>query len=253
MPRASIVLGHGMLFDHTLFDPQRALGPEFELVAFDQRSRDERGAQRFSLSDLALDQLGHVRSAAGPVIAGGMSMGGYAALELALAHPGELRGLILISASGLPERSPAEAEAHFLRYRDEPTIPEPVARAEAEAHLAASTIRNRPHLVSLLAEQFARRGGRETWHETLSWSRRRDVSADLAELDLPALIVHGGEDQAVPVAEARRTDELLPRSRLVVVPDCGHAVNLEAPEAVNAAIREFALDATVGVDVDAQH
>jgi len=240
-----------MLFDHTLFDPQRALEPEFELVAFDQRSRDERGARPFSLRDLASDQLGHVRSAAGPVIAGGMSMGGYAALELAIAHPGELRGLILISASGFPERSPAEAEAHFARYRDEPTIPELAARGEAEAHLAASTIRDHPQLVSSLAEQFARRGGRETWHETMSWSRRRDVSAELAELDLPVLIIHGDDDWAVPVDDARRTEELLPRARLVVVAGCGHAVNLEAPEAVNAAIREFALDVSAGLDVDA--
>lgn len=253
MARVSIVLGHGMLFDSTLFDPQHALEPEFELVTFDQRSRDQRGTRTFSLVDLALDQLTHVRAAAGPVIAGGMSMGGYAALELALARPDEIHGLVLISASGLPERAPAEAEAHFAQYRDEPTIPGPMARSEAEGHLSANTIRNRPQLVSELTEQFSRRGGRETWNETMSWSRRRDVSAELTGLDLPVLIVHGQEDQAVPVREARQTDELLPRSRLVEVPDCGHAVNLEAPDAVNAAIAEFARDVTAGLDDAARH
>jgi pimeloyl-ACP methyl ester carboxylesterase len=57
-------------------------------------------------------------------------------------------------------------------------------------------------------------------------------------LDVPALVVAGGEDEGVLPA-ARELAEHLPRARLEIVPGAGHVVNLVAADAFNALVRAF--------------
>ena len=52
----------------------------------------------------------------------------------------------------------------------------------------------------------------------------------------PALVVWGENDAVVPLECAHAYVEALPDACLEVVPDCGHAVDLEAPEALAALI-----------------
>lgn len=57
----------------------------------------------------------------------------------------------------------------------------------------------------------------------------------LGELELPAVVV-AGERDAKFVALGRRLAAELPRAALTIVPAAGHALPLEAPAAVAAAI-----------------
>lgn len=50
------------------------------------------------------------------------------------------------------------------------------------------------------------------------------VTDRLGEIDVPALILAGGQDQVVPVASARLVAERIPGARMEVDPDCGHTV-----------------------------
>ncbi|RIL03981.1 MAG: 4-carboxymuconolactone decarboxylase, partial [Proteobacteria bacterium] len=56
----------------------------------------------------------------------------------------------------------------------------------------------------------------------------------LAAIGAPTLVVAGADDLLTPDAAALA--DAIPSARLVVVPGAGHAVALEAPDAVNAAI-----------------
>ena len=60
--------------------------------------------------------------------------------------------------------------------------------------------------------------------------------ARLDELTLPTLIICGAEDKLTPVKYAQYLHSRLPSSTLQVIPDAGHYVMREQPEAVNAAI-----------------
>jgi uncharacterized protein len=51
---------------------------------------------------------------------------------------------------------------------------------------------------------------------------RYDTQAKARELALPALVIHGNDDEMIPVAMGRRLAELLPRATLVVVPGARH-------------------------------
>jgi pimeloyl-ACP methyl ester carboxylesterase len=56
---------------------------------------------------------------------------------------------------------------------------------------------------------------------------------------IPSVVLVGGEDLLTPPQHAEAISEQLPGSRLQVVPDSGHLLQLEHPEVVTAAIREL--------------
>ncbi len=60
----------------------------------------------------------------------------------------------------------------------------------------------------------------------------------LPTLVAPVLLVHGEQDQVVPVSDAYRLAAAAPGARLLVVPGVGHA-DIEAVPAVSAALHDF--------------
>jgi 2-hydroxy-6-oxonona-2,4-dienedioate hydrolase len=92
--------------------------------------------------------------------------------------------------------------------------------------------------------------GREDWRAaylrempdaTPRWfvDDRTDVTARLAEVRAPALLVWGSEDRIVPPAAGRRLEQLLPDSRMEVVSGGGHDVARTHAPKVAACIGPF--------------
>ena len=50
------------------------------------------------------------------------------------------------------------------------------------------------------------------------------------------LAIAGADDPATPPDHLRRIVDAVPTARLLVVPDAAHLVNVEQPEAVDAAV-----------------
>lgn len=239
---------HGMLLDHRLFAPQLAgLSDRMQVVAYDQRSRDERGTSCYDLRDLARDCALLIRSMTHePVVLAGMSLGGLIALRLALDHGELVRGLVLIATPELPE-PPADRErlrTAFGSVRHRQSLPAEFARSEAAGHFSAWTRRAHPELVEQMTETISGRTGRVAWREVTSWLDEDNLTRSLDSRHLPVLIVHGDDDRLVPVERAWAMRQELPGSQLLVVPYAGHAVNVEAPEVVNYAIAEFVASLT---------
>jgi len=61
----------------------------------------------------------------------------------------------------------------------------------------------------------------------------------LPKLTIPTLVVWAMEDMALPAANLDGLDEVIEDLTLVQVPGCGHFVQWEAPEQVNAALDAF--------------
>lgn len=66
-----------------------------------------------------------------------------------------------------------------------------------------------------------------------------DLTPLLARIAVPSLLIWGEQDGRSPLEVARAFERAIPDATLVVIPGCGHASNLERPDAVNAAIRAF--------------
>jgi pimeloyl-ACP methyl ester carboxylesterase len=67
----------------------------------------------------------------------------------------------------------------------------------------------------------------------------RDV---LPHVEVPTLLVYGGQDARAPLPVAQDLHRSIPGSTLVVLPDAGHVCNIEAPEAFNQTVRSFLHD-----------
>jgi 2-succinyl-6-hydroxy-2,4-cyclohexadiene-1-carboxylate synthase len=202
------------------------------------------GRYRASAPDLGagpweaeLDRLEALLGGGAPVLAG-YSMGGRLALALALRRPERVGRLVLVSASpGL-----ASDEERAARRKADAALAERIERIGLEAFArewgAQPLFADQPAAVAALAhedrlrrtagEHAAQLRGLGTGVMPPLWDR-------LGELRTPVRLVVGERDAKFR-AIGGRMEERLPDAELVVVPGAGHAVHLEAPEAVAAAI-----------------
>jgi hypothetical protein len=67
----------------------------------------------------------------------------------------------------------------------------------------------------------------------------RGLSKRLHRVTVPTLVVWGEDDALIPVWYAREYGRLIPHSRVEVIPDCGHMLQVEQFEAAAALIKVF--------------
>jgi pyruvate dehydrogenase E2 component (dihydrolipoamide acetyltransferase) len=180
--------------------------------------------------------------ASGPAHLVGTSLGAAVALEMAVRHPERVRSLALLAPFAGADgrfaalvdawcRIAAEAGPELLAAALLPWLFSPRFLADDSAR--ARTLRG---LAATLARVPAATLARSA-AGLRSWSA---PAAALAKLDVPTLVVVGGADLVTPGGEALA--RAIAGARCVVIDDAGHAVGLEAPEAVGAALGDH-LDA----------
>ena len=236
-----LVFVHGAAEDHRVWRPQlTALADEFTVVAW-----DEPGAGRssdlpadFGLVDYASCLAALIEALAlGPVHVAGLSWGGTVVLELYRRHPGLVAALILVDAYAGWKGSLSEEEVEarvagarvMLAAPDEdfdPTLPglfagDPPAEFVPLLEEIAADVRP----ASLRTQLFV-----------MAEADQREL---LPDVGVPTLLIWGELDARSPLSVARRFEEAIPDTRLVVIPGAGHVSNLERPEQFNEAVRGF--------------
>ena len=68
---------------------------------------------------------------------------------------------------------------------------------------------------------------------------RQEVEQLLPAIACPTLVMCGNADSWSPPAQHERIAAAIPNSELVIVEGAGHMIQLEAPDAVNAAIARW--------------
>lgn len=171
-----------------------------------------------------------------PVDLVGMSFGGMIAQYTAARIPERIRTLTLLCTSpkfGLDGTDPDEWRAHRLAGLEAMGSP----AAAAPAILSSLAGPNGAHVVPEAVEAMSR-VSLAGLLDSLSTIASHDTRTILPTIDVPTLILVGELDEETPVSYARAIDELLPDSHVEVIPAAGHLLNLEAPEAINAALLE---------------
>ena len=114
-----------------------------------------------------------------------------------------------------------------------------VAAVAVARCFGATTIERNPKLVAHWIARWRKLPARSVYNEVRSWLGKADNRPDLANIDVPALILHGEEDSIFPMSIAEELEAGIPNARLVSIPLAGHTANLEQPEVCNEAIRGF--------------
>jgi len=97
---------------------------------------------------------------------------------------------------------------------------------------------NRPELGEELTNSFCR-ADPEIARNFARVTFLSDNRADLAAVDIPALVLQSAEDAIAPEAVGRYVAEKLPGGRFAMLDAVGHCPNLSAPEQTAEAIEEF--------------
>jgi 2-hydroxy-6-oxo-6-(2'-aminophenyl)hexa-2,4-dienoate hydrolase len=168
----------------------------------------------------------------------GNSMGGATALGLAVDQPSMVKRLVLMGSAGL------NTEIHQALL---PVINYDFTR-DGMARLIRALVNDRfvidDELVTYRHERSIDPEARRAYGATMQWIRDQGglfYPPDfIARVRCPTLVVNGKDDKVVPLANAYRFLELIPRSWGYIMPDCGHWAMIEHPDDFARATLAFA-------------
>ena len=182
----------------------------------------------------------------------GNSLGGRIGLEVALALPHRVRGLVLITPA-LAFRKLRQFVPVVTLIRPELAwlpmiVPRWLVHQQVRA-LFAHPDRLPDSWYDAAVDEFCR-VMRSAAHRVAFFAALRNVYLDapfgergfwsrLPSLGIPALFVWGARDHLVPPAFARHVMRAVPTARSVVLPDCGHVPQFEHPQRTAELVREF--------------
>jgi non-heme chloroperoxidase len=83
-------------------------------------------------------------------------------------------------------------------------------------------------------------GGIKQQYDCIKAFSETDFTADLKEIDVPTLVMHGDDDQIVPIADsALLSSKLLKKGTLKVYPGLPHGMCTTHPDIINADLLAF--------------
>jgi pimeloyl-ACP methyl ester carboxylesterase len=239
-----LVLVHGYPLSRQMWAPQLAgLSDAARVLAPDLRGHGESQAVPgpYWMNDLAddlnafLDVLGINQ----PVVLCGLSMGGYVAMAFYRQHAVRLAGLILAATRAGPDSEEARSNRLKAAATAREKGPTAIADSMLPKMLAPGTYQHQPNLVDRVRAIMLSTSLEGILGDLEGLRERPDSYPTLDEISLPTLILHGADDQIIPVKEAEAMRDRISTARLEVIPDAGHLLNLEQPDRFNQAIRDF--------------
>ena len=229
-----IILLHGFPLNHLIWnDVVPYLIGQARVITPDLRGHGQSDAPEgvYTMAMLAeditglMDALGLARA-----IVVGHSMGGYAALALALKAPSRVAGIGLVAtqaAADTPERKAG-------RYASVEDVRQWGLRNLAESMSANLT--SRGDLQPLVRQMILSTRPEGVIGSLKGMAERPDVTGQLGRIHGPAVVVAGDADKLVPLEKSQTMARGLPDSRLVVISSAGHLPMMEAPREVADAL-----------------
>ncbi len=246
-----IVFVHEFGADHREWEGQvRRFARQYRCIAF--------AARGYPPSDVPVDDalydythqveaiaaiLRHLGIAKAHVV--GLSMGAYSALHFGLRHGDKASALVVAGCgSGSPpaarEKFRTECEATAARMESDgmERVAPDMALGATRVQLQNKDRRGWDEFARHLAQHSAKGSALTMRNFQAKRPSLQDFKKDFAKLDVPVLLVCGDEDE--PCLETNLfLKRAIPRAGLYVVPNSGHAVNLEEPALFNEAVASF--------------
>lgn len=246
-----VILVHEFAGDFRSFEPQmRHFGKRYRALAFNARGfppsdvpENVAAYSQVRAADDILSVLDHIGEQQAHVI--GLSMGGFAVLHFGLRHGNRALSLC-VGGCGYGaepdqrERFRAEADAIAAAIRAEGMIAfaERYAYGPTRVQYENKDPRGHAEFKAMLAEHSA--VGSANTQQGVQRERPSlyTMVEDMKRLAVPTLIISGDEDWPClhPGVLMKQT---IPSSALAVIPNAGHAINLEEPEEYNRIVGNF--------------
>jgi len=178
-------------------------------------------------------------------IVAGHSMGGMAAQAFAIAHPDVLDervaavALVSTASSDLGVAGPRGKLAPVVLGSS--LVNRFVSHGRLGPFFVRDTMGKKPTLTNLRAMQdtfvATEPSARAAFYRAID---AMDLSEGLADVDVPVVVVSGTRDKLVAHANARRLASIIEGARFQAVPDAGHMLPLETPDALADLLEDVA-------------
>jgi 3-oxoadipate enol-lactonase len=229
--RPSVVFLHGMGMGHRMWQPQLGMfAAQYHVVAPDlpgfAASASSGPSSLGGAAGLIADAVR--RRCRPPVHLCGLSLGAIISLQIALDDPPLVRSLILSGAQVRPHPVLMVAQRLVLTC-----IP--------EKRLLTNLIDFVPKGetgLSAAAREDAQQTGKAGLLATMREMSKTNFRPRLHEIAMPVLVLCGAKDRW-NLKAARELATAIPAAELKIVPEAGHAWNLEMPEIFNHTVLEF--------------
>jgi esterase len=228
--------GHARTWDHTA----AALSDRYHVLALDQRGHgDSDWAPRYGLRPMVKDLLGWLDALdLSDVTLMGLSMGGLVSFLFAAAHPERVTRMVIMDIG--PELAPAGSAnvTSSLAAND-------VFGSEDEAFAQARAVNPRPTDATL--RHRVRHNLRQLPDGTLTYKYDRELRRNPRALfdhtpdelwaawravSCPVLLVRGANSDVLAADTAQRMLVENPNVSFASIPDCGHSITLDRPDAL---------------------
>lgn len=187
---------------------------------------------------------------------GGLSLGGWITLEVAISHPDLVRRIVPINPGGVTETF------KFMRttrwFANHPAVNRQMYKWNARLgcrfarmQLRRSAVENSAALTDELVDAVLVNGKRpqagEAFAATQRWAfnagpQSWSLTSRLPQITAKTLIIAGRNDKMVPVADSIRASQLVQDGHVRVLEPCGHWLVRDCPTEFVDAVNEF-LDA----------
>lgn len=175
----------------------------------------------------------------------GNGMGGRVALEVALAHPERVAGLVLLNTPAFLAEGRA-APGWFLNSPQMRKLGPVFLRQLAEGpgeQLLVNAFADPDFVTDEIRAAHALTTSVDDWDRAL-WEISRvgsppDLEGRVSAVRVPVLVVTGEADISYPLEDAERLVSELPNAELVTLAECGRVPQLECPELLMDVVNDW--------------
>ena len=233
-----LIFNHGLLMDRGMFAPQiECLRRTHRCISWDQRGFGKTGPvdRPFTYWTSAEDVLSlmsalNIQKAA----LVGLSQGGFLSMRAALLAPKRISGLVLLATrSGIDDRQTIDNfRALSAEWKNNGSAN---VQGMLEKVLLGPDVDPEPWVTNW------RSMGRDDMSYPLdALIGRDDITANIANLACPSIVIHGTADIAIDIEHGRQLARDLPTCKdCLEIEGAGHAVNLARADQVTNAIGVF--------------
>jgi pimeloyl-ACP methyl ester carboxylesterase len=239
-----LLLIHGFPLNSEMWVPQiQALSGEARVIVPDLRGHGESEAVagNYSMDMLAEDchaLLEHL-NVDRPAVVCGLSMGGYIALAYYHRYTSKVAGLIMAATRAGADSPEGKQNRDKTATRAKEEGPETVVEGMLPKMLSLKTYEENPQLVERVREIMKKTSTNGMVGALIGMKNRPDSTGKLSQIEVPALILYGADDQIIPFEDVETMQDAIPDVHLRILPDAGHLLNLEQPELFNRAVLTF--------------
>jgi 3-oxoadipate enol-lactonase len=239
-----LIFIHGYPLNKTLWEAQlQALSTTARVIAPDLRGHggSEPVQGTYTMRSMAKDikELIENLNIEQPVVLCGLSMGGYICFEYIRNYPNMVKGMILAATR-------ATADSIEVKVNREEAVAIAlekgslaIANMMLPKMLAPATYTQKPALVERVRNIMVNTSTQAIVGDLRGMLNREDSTSLLKEINIPVLIMHGAEDQLIPISEVDLMKKRIKNAKLEILPQAGHLLNIEQPDLFNQAVRNF--------------